>query len=1174
MDVEKQVLKLAGIKEFNPMQRSALKKDWKNKSIVVSAPTASGKTLLAELASMNSVVNKRRKVIYTCPLRALATEHWSEFRRKYSKELGIRVALSTGDLDGSSSYLQNYDIIFTTYEKLDSLLRHRSDWLASVGLLVIDEVHSLGTDRGPTIEMAVTKLRGMNASLQVLALSATIPNNREISEWLGAELVESNYRPIPLREGIFFDGKVEYNKGKAEKLDLKEPLKALVKDTVFKKEKQALIFANTRRRAEGIASQLASFVEKSLSDKQKTALEKDSKAVLKVLDPSTEQCKRLSNLVSKGVAFHHAGLLSKQRTVIEDAFRSNNLKLIAATPTLAAGINLPSHTVIIPSLYRYTAVGMARISVSEYKQMCLPFEAKLLTKEFGFLEIGKIVEEKRGCSVLSFNLVSSKAEFKPVKNFFSRKAPQVLKLDLNTGNCLRLTPNHELLIFENGDFSWKKASALSVGDSLIQQSAVLNFNMKMPFFFELLPVEETFVVGCGDLFSQAKEKLNITERALAKMLGINHKRIYHIKKNKKAMPLKLFLSLSELLGFSKVKRAELIKKVKTAYGNMVSLPKVITSDFLWLAGFIATDGNLNCCTDKRTGSQYVNIRVFNKNRKIINKFREILLSLGLTSTMSVRPDGLITLEVGSTLLAKVLSNHFGINFGNKTSKVTIPNILLNSKPRLIGAYLGGVFDGDGNFNKAKQKRGLNSNVYRILFVTGSKKFAFGIQSLLFRLGIVSSIKKQYNNQVQEIKGKKAFFNKPTYYVIFRKIAYIKKFVKYAGIYKQKIKVEYSTYRNVNKRDSSLKQFETVKITNIKRSKFAKAVYNIQVKDNENYFADNILVHNCGRAGRPQYDVAGRGILVARAEVEKEELMELYINGKVEPAESKLGAEPVLRMHMLALIASGFVFDLASMEEFFKKTFYALQYGEMQALFEKLQSVLEQLQEMDFIESNNKRIDATPLGKRVSELYLDPLSAFEMIKALKKHPKFSQLSYLFLLSNCSELMPWLSVPKVREAGLWEQIQLRKNELPIDVDKEMFFDLNLLRKFNTSLMLEQWVEEAREQILMDDFKTQPGILHAKIRICDWLCYSASELARLLKLERHFSPLGKMRKRLKHGVKEELVFLTEVKYIGRARARRLWRGNIRSIAELKKVDEKDLARILGEGVAKNIKAALGQK
>jgi len=140
--------------------------------------------------------------------------------------------------------------------------------------------------------------------------------------------------------------------------------------------------------------------------------------------------------------------------------------------------------------------------------------------------------------------------------------------------------------------------------------------------------------------------------------------------------------------------------------------------------------------------------------------------------------------------------------------------------------------------------------------------------------------------------------------------------------------------------------------------------------------------------------------------------------------------------------------------------------------------------------------------------------------------------------------------------------------------MFLDLNLVAKFNTALLFEQWIEEAREQQVMEQFNTQPGILHSKLLQCDWIGYSALELAKLLNLQQHFAPLSKLRKRLKHGVKEELVFLTEVRHIGRVRARRLWRSNIRTIADLRKIDERDLGRILGEAVAAKVKAEIGQR
>jgi helicase len=264
--------------------------------------------------------------------------------------------------------------------------------------------------------------------------------------------------------------------------------------------------------------------------------------------------------------------------------------------------------------------------------------------------------------------------------------------------------------------------------------------------------------------------------------------------------------------------------------------------------------------------------------------------------------------------------------------------------------------------------------------------------------------------------------------------------------------------------------------------------------------------------------------------------------------------------------------MKGISDFFGRTFYALQFGDTQELFEKIQDVLQQLQEMDFIVLDGSKIRATRVGSRVSELYIDPLSAFNMIKGLGGACRFTPFSYLFLFSACSEMMPFVSVGKKREALLWEQLQLRKSEMPSDIDREMFLDPALLRKFNTALLFEQWIEEVREQAIMDDFNIQPGILHAKLRNCEWLCYSALEIAKLLGLEKHFAPLSKLRKRLLHGVREELLLLTEVRHIGRVRARMLWRSNIRAVADLRKVDVRDLGRILGStAVAEKIKQQL---
>jgi helicase len=690
MDIKKEVLKANSFSAFNPMQQKLLERDWQETSLVVSSPTASGKTVAAELLALNSVINKRKKAIYVCPLKAIAAEHYSSFRRKYSKNLSVRAALSTGDLDSGSRHLSGYDIIFSTYEKVDSLIRHRAEWLGSVGLLVVDEIHSLGSDRGPTLEIMIAAMRMISPRIQILGLSATIPNAAEISGWLGAELVTSSYRPVKLVERLYLDS-VLYGGGEDSLRSLDTPLEEIADDTLAKR-KQVLVFANTRRRAEDYAKKLSGLSCEAADAASAARLGKEADAVLKALESPTEQCRLLAELIKKGAAFHHAGLMPAQREIVEDAFRKNLIKVVSSTTTLAAGINMPAFRVVIPSLYRYTSSGSRRIPVNEYKQMA------------------------------------------------------------------------------------------------------------------------------------------------------------------------------------------------------------------------------------------------------------------------------------------------------------------------------------------------------------------------------------------------------------------------------------------------------------------------------------------GRSGRPEFDTRGESVIIAKTEAEKEELCSSYINGEPEEIVSGLSHEPVLRMHLLSAIANGFVFDLLSLEDFIKKTFYHFQ-NSGAGIFSKINPVLRELHEMGFVEGDEERFSATALGKRVSQLYLDPLSANKIITSLRKEPG-KELFYLYLISDTSESFPWVRVPRQKEELLWEELMENAASLPVDVMRAQYEDHLLLEKFNSSLLLCDWISEKSEEEIMKAYNIRPGVMHARRERADWLIYSAFEIARLLGLEQHLPALMKLRKRLRYGVREELVPLVSVRHIGRARARRLFRAGIKTPAHLRKTDLKDLSRILGTGVASLIK------
>jgi len=204
------VLEGLKIDELRPCQTKSLKHGiLDKKSLLVCTPTGSGKTLVAEIAAVNSIMNRWGKAIYIVPLKALAMEKYKEFKRRYGSM--FKIALSIGDLDSSDPYLGEYDLIFTTSEKLDSLIRHSAPWLKDIGVVVIDEIHLLNDPgRGPTLEILITILKSTLSKVQLIGLSATIGNPKELSEWLGAELVIDDWRPVELKKGIMHDGEVEF----------------------------------------------------------------------------------------------------------------------------------------------------------------------------------------------------------------------------------------------------------------------------------------------------------------------------------------------------------------------------------------------------------------------------------------------------------------------------------------------------------------------------------------------------------------------------------------------------------------------------------------------------------------------------------------------------------------------------------------------------------------------------------------------------------------------------------------------------------------------------------------------------------------------------------------------------------------------------------------------------
>lgn len=203
-------LKKQGIIKLHPAQEKAVKKGvLDGKNMLICTPTASGKTAVATFAMTKRLFENKSMSVYLVPLKALAGEKYKYYKELF-EDTGFRVAISTGDIDSKSDWLDEYHLLILTIEKMDSLIRHHCSWLKYVDTVIIDEIHLLNDpSRGPTLEILITILKKL-LKPQLIALSATIGNPKELANWLNAELVIDNWRPVKLKQGVYYKGVVEF----------------------------------------------------------------------------------------------------------------------------------------------------------------------------------------------------------------------------------------------------------------------------------------------------------------------------------------------------------------------------------------------------------------------------------------------------------------------------------------------------------------------------------------------------------------------------------------------------------------------------------------------------------------------------------------------------------------------------------------------------------------------------------------------------------------------------------------------------------------------------------------------------------------------------------------------------------------------------------------------------
>ncbi|OQR84785.1 hypothetical protein ACHHYP_12807 [Achlya hypogyna] len=356
---------------FNPIQTQVFHALYHTDSnVLLGAPTGSGKTIVAELAMLRvwreAAAGTHPLVVYVAPLKALARERVKDWTRKFEATLGKRVVELTGDTTVEAQVLKRASIIVTTPEKWDVVTRQLgpASFVHSVRLVLLDEIHLLGEDRGPVLEAIVSRMRMASAAIRLVGLSTALANALDVGAWMGIEEpaagifnFRASVRPIPMEVHLQgFPGRHYVPRMAAMN---KPTFSAIV---THSPTKPALVFVASRAQTRLTAMALASLA--ALDGTPKRFLHEDEE----VMDAIVQQVRdpALKDALVFGIGLHHAGaspvlaaahphigLSAKDRDVVEELFLHGKIQVVICTSTLAWGVNLPAHLVVVKGTEYY-----------------------------------------------------------------------------------------------------------------------------------------------------------------------------------------------------------------------------------------------------------------------------------------------------------------------------------------------------------------------------------------------------------------------------------------------------------------------------------------------------------------------------------------------------------------------------------------------------------------------------------------------------------------------------------------------------------------------------------------------------------------------------------------------------------------------------------------------------
>uniref|UniRef100_A0A8C5AWI9 Helicase, POLQ like n=1 Tax=Gadus morhua TaxID=8049 RepID=A0A8C5AWI9_GADMO len=382
--VKELIHKLRGINDLYDWQKTCLNLDCvrERRNLIYSLPTSGGKTLVAEVLILKELLCRKKDCLFILPYISLVQE-----KVRGLAGFGLELDFMVEEYAGSKGRFppvkrrNKNSLYIATIEKGHSLVNSliENDRLDNLGMVVVDELHMLGDgSRGAIIEMTLAKVLYMSKTTQIIGMSATLGNIKDIQKFLRAENYTNDFRPVQLSEYVKLSNTIYEVAPKEEdcfkfsrllnfkyssSMQQRDPDHIIALVTEVIPAYSCLVFCPTQKNCENVAGMICKYLKEEflvLKEKEKGVLLRELKA-----SGSGMVCPVLRKVIPYGLAYHHGGLTGAERRLVEDAYSSGVLCLLACTSTLAAGINLPARRVILRSPY----VAADFLKRSQYKQM-------------------------------------------------------------------------------------------------------------------------------------------------------------------------------------------------------------------------------------------------------------------------------------------------------------------------------------------------------------------------------------------------------------------------------------------------------------------------------------------------------------------------------------------------------------------------------------------------------------------------------------------------------------------------------------------------------------------------------------------------------------------------------------------------------------------------------------